>query len=98
MGWRWRSVSRHGFLLALHGTEEESLQRHEALADQALGAAGALEALRLGVPVVLTVGNPLGFGVHRILAGGAFLEGKEVDGDTEMPFRSNLMNYLLMKV
>lgn len=59
----------HGFLLALHGAEEEGLHCHEALADEALGAAGALEALRLGVPVELAVGNPLGFGLHRILAG-----------------------------
>lgn len=59
----------HGFLLALRRAEEEVLHRHEALADQALGAAGALEALRLGVPVVLAVGNPLGLGLYRILAG-----------------------------
>lgn len=60
---------RQGFLFALHRAEEEALHCHEALADQALGAAGALEALRLGVPVVLAVGNPLGLGLYRILAG-----------------------------
>lgn len=62
----------HGFLLAIHRAEKEALHRHEALADQALGAAGALETLRLGVPVVLTVGNPLSLGLHRILAGCTF--------------------------
>lgn len=62
----------HGFLLALRGAEEEGLHCHEALADQALGAAGALEALRLGVPVVIAVGNPLGLRLHRNLAGRAF--------------------------
>ena len=64
----------HGFLLALHRAEEEGLHCHEALADEALGAASALEALWLGVPVELAVGNPLGLGLHRTLAGGAFLE------------------------
>lgn len=59
----------HDFLLALHRAEEEGLHCHEALADQALGAAGALEALWLGMPVVLAIGNPLGLGLYRILAG-----------------------------
>lgn len=67
---------RQGFLFALHRAEEEALHRHEALADQALGAAGAFEALWLGVPVVLAVGNPLGLGLNRILAGGTFLGGR----------------------
>lgn len=58
----------NNFLFAFHRAEEEVLYRHEALADQTLGAAGALEALRLGVPMVLAVGNPLGLGLHSILA------------------------------
>lgn len=69
---------RHDFLFALHRAEEEALRRHEALTDQALGAAGALEALRLGVPVVVAVGDPLSLGVHRLLTGGAFLRREEI--------------------
>lgn len=54
----------HGFLLAFHRAEKEGLHCHEALANQALGASRALEALRLGVPVVLAIGNPLGLGLY----------------------------------
>lgn len=68
----------HDFLLAIHGAEEEALHCHEALANQALGAAGALEALRLRVPVVLTVGNPLSLGLHRVLARCTFLGRKRI--------------------
>lgn len=60
---------RHLYLLALHRAEEEGLHHHEALSHQALGAAGALEALWLSVPVVLAIGNPLSLGLHYILAG-----------------------------
>lgn len=65
---------RQDFLFALHWAEEEALHSHEALTDQALGAAGALEALRLSMPVVVAVGDPLSLGVHWILAGWAFLQ------------------------
>lgn len=61
----------HDFFLALHRAEEEGLHRHEALAHQALGAAGALEAVGGGVPVVVAVGNPLVLGFDRFLTGGA---------------------------
>lgn len=66
------------FLLALHRAEEGALDGHEALAYQTLGATGALEALWLGVPVVLAVGDPLGFGLQRLLARRTFLERDEV--------------------
>lgn len=58
----------HDFLLALHGAEQAVLHWHEALANEALGATRALEAVRLGVPVVLAVGNSLSLRLHRLLA------------------------------
>lgn len=66
------SYLRHLYLLALHRAEEEGLHHHEALSHQALGAAGALEALWLSVPVVFSVGNPLSLRLHYSLAGCTF--------------------------
>lgn len=67
-------ILTHGFLFALHRAEEGALHGHEALAHQTLGAAGAPEAVRLGVPVMVAVWNPLGFRLHRLLARRAFLQ------------------------
>ena len=61
-------------LLALHRAEEHALHGHEALPHEALGAAGALEAVGLGVPVVFPVGDALGLGLHRVLASHTLLE------------------------
>lgn len=74
-GWeqnRFGNLSE-GCSFALHRAEEEALHHHEALAGQALFAGGALEALRLGVPVELAIGNPLGLRLDHILAGHTFL-------------------------
>lgn len=60
-------------LLALDGAEEPSLHCHEALAHKNLGAAGALEALRGRVPVVLAVRHALSLGLHRLTAARTFL-------------------------
>lgn len=68
----------HDFFLALHGAEEKTLEGHEALAHQTLGTTGALEALWLSVPVELAVGNPLGLGVHCLLAGRAILQRRRI--------------------
>lgn len=67
-------ILTHGFLFALHRAEEGALHGHEALAHQTLGAAGAPEAVGLGMPVMVAVGNPLGFRLHRLLAWRAFLQ------------------------
>lgn len=75
------SSSGRRLLLAVHGAEQRPLRRHEAPAHQARGAAGAAEAARLGVPVVLAVGDPLGLGRHRQAAGGAGLGRR---GETSM--------------
>lgn len=77
------------FLLALHWAEEGALDSHEALAHQTLGAAGALEAVWLGVPVVLAVRHPLGFGLHRLLARRTFLERDDV-------FRFIVIHFIVM--
>lgn len=59
----------HDLLLALHGAQQHALHAHEALAHKALGAAGALEALGFGVPVVLSVRHTLSLRLDGVLTG-----------------------------